>query len=584
MDRIICIDKPNGFTSFDVVAKMRGILKTKKIGHGGTLDPMATGVLPVFVGKATRLCDTMPADGKEYIADIKFGIKTDTLDITGEVLKSENTAFEKSDLERVLPQFLGDIKQVPPMYSAIKIGGKKLYELARQGIDLADRPARDVTIKEIEILDFDEANQTAKIRVACSKGTYIRSLCDDIGTAMGSFAALSGLIRSKSGIFTLDNAITLEQLEEFVKSGKNFGFPIDKGFEVYESITLAEKPFEKLLNGIKIPMEKPDGNYRVYGCDGEFGGVITISENKTESFKNFADMVNRKKVDIKRTGVALGFFDGIHTGHLDVINSAVKDYKNSSAVLTFTLDSENLGRRAKTLLTDTEKEQICTEIGVGRYYAPKFSSIKDMTGEEFFEKILIEKLSAKALYCGENFKFGKGASCDTKSLKTFCDKHGIELNIVKLATDHHKTISSTFIKELLQEGDTEMASVLMQRDFTISGTVIDGNHLGRTIGIPTANILYPEDKTEVKYGVYAVKVEIEGNTYSGITNIGVKPTVGSEKILAETFIFDFDKDIYGKEIKLYLKKFLRAEKKFDSIENLKKQVENDINNAKIYLQ
>ena len=189
MNGILCINKPQGFTSFDVAAKLRGMLKTKKIGHAGTLDPMATGVLPVFVGNATKACDIMPDSSKAYRASFRLGEQSDTQDSTGTILKTAEVNCTAADIEALLPKFRGEIMQIPPMYSAVSVNGKRLYELARQGIEV-ERESRNVTIYSLELLNFDEETQSGTLKVACSKGTYIRTLCEDIGNYLGTGGTL----------------------------------------------------------------------------------------------------------------------------------------------------------------------------------------------------------------------------------------------------------------------------------------------------------------------------------------------------------------------------------------------------------
>lgn len=211
MDGIINIYKEKGYTSHDVVAKLRGILHMKRIGHTGTLDPDACGVLPVCIGKATSLCEYLTDKDKEYTAVVHLGIVTDTLDMSGTILEENISKCTKEQIEDVLKSFTGQIMQVPPMYSAIKVNGKKLYELARKGKNI-ERKARKVSINKLELISFDEEKQQFIIKAEVSKGTYIRSLCDDIGRALGPGACMGQLIRNRSGIYSIDDAISLDEL------------------------------------------------------------------------------------------------------------------------------------------------------------------------------------------------------------------------------------------------------------------------------------------------------------------------------------------------------------------------------------
>lgn len=211
LNGMIVIHKETGFTSHDVVAKMRGICKQKKIGHTGTLDPQATGVLPVCLGSGTKLCDMLTDKDKEYVAELRLGVETDTQDMTGQILRESSVTVSEEEVREAVLHFQGDYDQVPPMYSALKVGGKKLYELARAGKEV-ERKARRVQILDIEILEMHLP--VVKMRVACSKGTYIRTLCADIGERLGCGGAMQSLQRIRVGSFTLDGAVTLAELEK----------------------------------------------------------------------------------------------------------------------------------------------------------------------------------------------------------------------------------------------------------------------------------------------------------------------------------------------------------------------------------
>ncbi|MBR4282777.1 MAG: tRNA pseudouridine(55) synthase TruB, partial [Clostridia bacterium] len=206
---VVLIDKPQDFTSFDAVAVLRRILNEKRLGHTGTLDPMATGILPILVGRATRLCDIMPISDKRYIAEIKLGLTTDTYDITGNVLSESKVDCNIDIFSEALKSFVGDIVQYPPMYSAVSVGGKRLYELARKGIEV-ERPSRNVTVYSADILEYDDKEHIYKVDIACSKGTYIRSIAHDIGEKLGCGGVLTSLRRTNACGFDISNAISIE--------------------------------------------------------------------------------------------------------------------------------------------------------------------------------------------------------------------------------------------------------------------------------------------------------------------------------------------------------------------------------------
>ena len=264
-DGILIINKPQGITSFDVVAKCRKALQTKKVGHTGTLDPLATGVLVVCVGKATKLVELLTCDDKIYEAEMKFGIKTDTGDITGKVLQEENVNVSKEKLDEVLKTFIGKQKQVPPMYSAIKKDGIKLYELARKGIEI-EREARDIEI--FDISDVCLEGNILKYKAHVSKGTYIRVLCEDIAEKLGTCGTMTKLNRVKSGRFSIDETCEIEEIsnDKIVSMEKLFD----------NKITI-EKDLDKLLNGMKLRAEKPDGIYNLY--TNEYIGIGKIENN-----------------------------------------------------------------------------------------------------------------------------------------------------------------------------------------------------------------------------------------------------------------------------------------------------------------
>lgn len=290
LNGIINVSKPAGMTSHDVVAVLRRILNMKKIGHTGTLDPDAVGVLPICAGRATKAADMLTASDKQYKAIVTLGSKTDTQDSSGKVTGSADVCVTEEDIVKSTQKFVGDISQIPPMYSAIKIGGKKLYELAREN-KTVERPPRTIHISKIEVTEFDLANNRFEMLVDCSKGTYIRTLSNDIGEDLGCFAHMSGLTRTKSGRFSLADAYSLTDIEEMYDRGDmSFLIPIDKMFEEFEVITLYDKAAAMVRNGVRVraPKEAVDGRmYRVYASDGTFLTISQCEENRLRIKKTF---------------------------------------------------------------------------------------------------------------------------------------------------------------------------------------------------------------------------------------------------------------------------------------------------------
>jgi tRNA pseudouridine55 synthase len=283
MNGIVIVDKPEGWTSQDVVSKLRGVLRTKRIGHGGTLDPMATGVLPVFVGRATRGVEFFEHAEKTYEATIRLGLTTDTEDTSGTVVREQEVHISEEEFLAVLSKFRGNIQQIPPMYSALKVNGQKLYDLARKGKEVERQP-RDITIFELECLEF--SGDTARLRVRCSKGTYIRTLCKDIGEALGCGGCMAALRRVSAGEYTIEEAVPLQTLVE-AEDPEAWLRPVDSMFRNYPAVTLTEKQALRCRNGNSFSLQMADGTYRAYSKDGEFLMLAKVESGVMSTIKSF---------------------------------------------------------------------------------------------------------------------------------------------------------------------------------------------------------------------------------------------------------------------------------------------------------
>lgn len=283
-DGILLLDKPQGFTSFDVIAKLRGMSRQRKIGHAGTLDPMATGVLPCLFGTATRLCDVMPCEEKSYRATVQFGVTTDTQDTTGTILTVSDAAVDLARLEAALVAFRGTIQQLPPMYSAVQVDGKRLYDLARQGREIA-RPSRTITIYALNLITFDAQNRSATFDVTCSKGGYVRTLFHDIGQALGCGAALSALRRTASNGFLAEDCITMEQAQQFTDQGTLLDrlLPVSAAFTTLPRFEVGEWQGKMLCNGVALSLKKlgnpESGRYAVWQ-QSVFLGLGTVNQGE----------------------------------------------------------------------------------------------------------------------------------------------------------------------------------------------------------------------------------------------------------------------------------------------------------------
>jgi len=295
MNGILCVNKPQDFTSFDVVAKLRGILRERRLGHGGTLDPMATGVLPVFVGTATKACDIMPDNTKSYRAGFRLGESTTTQDVTGEVLTRSDMAVGGEALRAVIPEFIGDIMQLPPMYSAVQVNGQRLYDLARKGVEV-EREPRPITVYGIDLVSYDEGAREGVLDISCGKGTYIRTIINDIGERLGCGGVMTSLVRTSSGGFTLADCFTFEQIQQARDEDRleELILPIERVFTKLPKLRLGEAQMRMYRNGVKLDLARIRDikagvtEYAVYGSDGAFigtaladfeNGILRVAKN-----------------------------------------------------------------------------------------------------------------------------------------------------------------------------------------------------------------------------------------------------------------------------------------------------------------
>ena len=284
---IVIIDKPAGWTSQDVAARLRGVFHERRIGHGGTLDPMATGVLPIFVGRATRAVEFFEHAEKEYVAGLRLGVQTDTQDLTGEIVAQRPVSVTREQVQVALEGFLGVQEQLPPMYSAVKIGGKKLYELARQGKTVERKP-RQIELLELELLSGENADW--QFRVRCSKGTYVRTLCHDIGQALGCGGCMSSLRRTKAGGYGLDRAVTMEEIISMDDPAACL-LPVDSVFDRLPRVTVHENQLRAIYNGAAVKASGlADGPYRVYAPDGTFLMVGLAEGGTLKTVKSFFEV------------------------------------------------------------------------------------------------------------------------------------------------------------------------------------------------------------------------------------------------------------------------------------------------------
>ena len=286
MNGIVIVDKPQEWTSQDVTARLRRVFNTRRIGHGGTLDPMATGVLPVFVGRATRGVEFFEHAEKTYEATLLLGMTTDTEDTSGEVIEEKEVHISETEFAEILSQFRGKIMQVPPMYSALKINGQKLVDLARKG-KTVERQPREIEIFELTMLEF--SGTTARLRVKCSKGTYIRTLCKDIGEALGCGGCMAALRRVQAGEYTIEEAVPLQTLLD-TENPEQYLRPVDSMFRNYPEVVLSANQEKRCRNGNSFSMQLEPGTYRAYSKAGEFLMLAKVEDGVMSTIKSFFEV------------------------------------------------------------------------------------------------------------------------------------------------------------------------------------------------------------------------------------------------------------------------------------------------------
>lgn len=578
MQGLLIINKPEGVTSFGAVARVRRLVGTKRVGHTGTLDPMATGVLPIFVGKATALSSFLLDADKGYTATFLLGKVTDTDDITGKIIAENPVNITKEQVLEAIEKFVGEISQVPPAFSAIKQNGVPMYKRARKGEDV-QIPARQVTVFSIEpVGDFE--NNEITVQVKCSKGTYIRSLCRDIGEYLGCGATLKMLRRDFTSGFSIEDSVELDNLNP--DNIQKYLISEENAVKHLRRIGVSEKQGQRFLNGGKLGLDrlyftpKENGENVRICCRDEFLGIGTVDLENGEI--RIKCLVAEPEQNVK-VAVALGTFDGVHLGHAAVLEAA----KNSGfkpVAVSFPEPPKSVISGVKNLLTTpTEKKEILEKNAVKNVFYLDFSEIRDYSPEQFLD-YLNKTFNIGAICCGFNYRFGKEGRGDTAFLADYAKAHGINFFMAEPEIIDGETISSTLIRRLLAEGETERANALLSEPFGFSSEVIHGDKRGRTIGFPTINQIYPENKAPLRFGVYKTEVCVADKVYTGITNVGRRPSFPNGEITAETYILGFSGEIYGKIVKISFLKFIRDEQKFDNIEELKQNILLDIEKAR----
>lgn len=591
MDGILLINKKKGITSHDVISIVRKKLNIKKVGHCGTLDPMATGLLIILIGKATKLSDYIMKNRKTYLAKVKLGLLTDSYDITGNILENKDFTVDKDKLIEVLKSFVGDVKQIPPMYSAIKVNGKKLYEYARKGVEVK-RKERLVKIHSMELLDFNGKDEFV-INCDVSSGTYIRTLAFDIGRKLNTYGTLLELQRNSISNFNLNECLNIDDIQSIDLEELNYRIiPMEKALLNFEKFSYPSYFYDKLLNGIKFQTEKDfeDKIFRLY-CRDEFIGLGRMEvDNGRNYMALFKKLIRWEMIVIdidlnyvaeKNSIIALGNFDGVHKGHRKLLESTVKiakEKKLKSAVLGFKSHSSNMysENKKKILTTNTSKFKIFSDLGIDIVYLIDFNKeFMSMSPMEFLKDFLQEKLKVKGLVVGYDYTFAYKKAGDVNYLK----EHSYLFNwldIIEEQTWQGQAISSSLIRKLISEGKIKEANFLLDSNFTVMGKVVHNKGLGQKMGYPTANLELCDNYIIPRYGVYDTDIIVDGKKYKAATSVGTNPTVEDDGIKIEAHILDFNDNIYGKTVELIFLDFIRPELVFKNIDELFKQIKLDV--------
>lgn len=539
VDGILLVDKPQDWTSHDVVGFIRGRYRLAKVGHGGTLDPMATGLLVILLGKGTKSSDAVMQGQKVYEGTYTLGSTTNTQDAEGQIEESRPLpeGLDRETLEALLPPFIGDILQTPPMVSAIKKDGVPLYKLARKG-EVIEREPRPVTIYSYEITDVRLPE--VDVRIVCSKGTYVRTLAHDFGQAVGCGAHLSALRRSSSGNYSVSDAIQVEALRD-----------LD-----LESLK------ERLL-----PVLDPPSRTNLSPT-----GKSATSENPVLA-ETFAELPSPSAPLV----LAIGAFDGLHLGHRAVLETAAATAREGDARLGILRFHPHPSRilypeNAPPLLcSEARIQELLKEMGVHLHLRLPFSKELAQQEPEIFLEMLFTALPGlQGITVGSNWRFGYKGRGDIDMLREFAQARNIT---VRIAEDTHwqdERISSTRIRQALLRGDLPSANGMLGRPFRLRGIVGHGRKFGRELGFPTANFLIDPHMLLPPPGVYAMKAQVRNKTYLGAGYITHDPG------LVEVHLLDFEGDLYDQEVAVDLIVYQRPATPISDPQVLRERIAKDV--------
>jgi riboflavin kinase/FMN adenylyltransferase len=634
-DLVLNINKPAGITSFKAVAMVRRALGIKKVGHAGTLDPFATGVLVICTNRASRIIEYLMESKKEYRALIEFGTSTDTGDSEGSVIQSADASgLDHASVEAALKGFQGAIMQKPHPFSAVRHKGKRLYDLARAG-KTPEIKARPVFIHSLNVSDFTayKSETGRKIRayldVVCSKGTYIRSLTEDIGKTLGLPAYTVELKRIASGNFRLENSINLpegliEKNGPFARILSQKAVSIEQALEFMPLIKCMNQFYDDLKTGkplmedwidyqdtrignediflLKTNDSRLIGLHRYHGPNQrgfkkkQLSKPVKILARENTGFPGFRIINNPEfkgadniPADMKRV-VCLGNFDGMHLGHMVIIKKAVhlaaKTENFVSSVLFFDPHPEFVikGKNPGLLMSLDDKIARAFELGIDQAIVFNFdTSLAGLAPDAFVRDIIFESAGAVHVITGFNYRFGKHAAGDVQDLGRICSLTGISVHASRPVMVDNIVVSSTIIREFIKKGEIRKANQFLGINFRLKGRVKHGFKRGRALGFPTANIGVENINCIIPGpGVYCCKACVDKRIYAAAVSIGNNPTFQSkgEFSLIEAHLIEYTGDLYDKILDFEFCEKLRNIVKYDSPEKLARQIKKDIESVK----
>lgn len=605
---VILVDKPVGWTSHDVVAKLRNLTGERRIGHNGTLDPFASGLMAVMIGPATRLSHYLTSTTKEYEATFTFGAFTDTDDCEGSIIESfeiYSELFDESFARQTIASLIGSHEQIPPKYSAIKRDGVPAYKAARAGQDV-DLSSRRITIFEADLISVDEGSVSWTVRLVVSKGTYIRSIARDLGETLKAGAYVSALRRTASGNLSVKDALTIPELIESIAQPSNTAdhfLPIDcfiagelpisstdRHTITGQSIAMAELPATESSRPLKNTDLVP-----IVSLDNRLLALYRPSTDSQMGDKLVPHIVFPRGVCGPRVNpciATMGVFDGVHRGHAVLLANVVERARAmgvTSVVVTFDVLPELVieGQHVPDQLTALEHRiELIKQQGIDEVIIIPFDSGVALTNpSDFVSRYLLSRIAPVEFIVGDNFRFGHQGTGDYQVLAELLSPAGCLVRHVPLIALDDQHVSSTSIRQAINQGDIGQATKLLGRDITITGKVIAGQGNGAELGFPTANLDYTDNRLLLPDGVYAALVCIEGSNqiYSAAVFIGTPSTFEASQRAVEAHLLDYHADLYGMTLTLTLKSRIRETKTFASVSELTQAIEQDISQIRAIL-